>query len=66
MAKQKFTVQIEQSICVSKEVLAEDIEHAVKLATEVAKNDQLIKPRSRAWADEWGCCGISKVVGVYS
>ena len=66
MAKQKFTIQIEQSICVSREVLAEDIEQAVKFANEIASNDQLVKPKSRAWTDEWGCCGTSKVVGVYS
>lgn len=65
MAKQKFTIQIEQSICVSREILADDIGHAVHLANEIAKSDQLIKPKNRAWGDEWGCCGMSKVVGVF-
>lgn len=66
MAKKKFTVQIEQSICVSKEILADDIEQAVRYANEIANSDQLVKPKSRAWSDEWGSCGTSNVVGVYS
>lgn len=66
MAKQKFTIQIEQSICVDHEVTAENIEEAAKLAQKIADSEVLIKPKSRAWTDTWGGCGITKVVGVFS
>lgn len=65
MKKQKFTIQIEQSICVSREVTAESMEQAVQLASQIANSDQLIKSKSKAWSEDWGCCGISKVIGVF-
>jgi hypothetical protein len=49
--KKKYFIQIKQAITVECIIKSESMEDALKVATDIAENDQLIKPRSKAWND---------------
>lgn len=65
MAKKKFTIQIEQSIMVTREITADDMGEALEKAEIFARDTMLVKPVNRSWTDGWGIPGLSKVIGIF-
>lgn len=59
--KQKYTIQIEVSVVVSKEVAAESMVEALETAKGHANRNVFVRPRA-GWAIEYE--NESKVIGV--
>jgi len=59
--KQSFTIQVEESLVVSRTVKAETIQEAVLEAKRISEDEVVTKPKT-GWSEEWS--NGSKVVGV--